>query len=394
MTMQTLVLAHAAFGHNHFFKNNSSFTQWTDPSGIMDYLSFAKRFIAGCEERYGVAAVESILDSAHALQNIGVDRVKRRRARSFRKEEERLEERMRERERTFNDLWRTVPGTRTEQATPMDERKRLLGLPEENILYFIEKHAPKLKSWEREVIRIVRNIGQYFYPQRYVKTMNEGCATWVHYTILNRMHSRGLITDSSMFEFLQSHTNVVFQPNFDDVRYSGFNPYALGFAIMRDIERIAERPTPEDRRWFPDFAGQGKGIEVLRNAWANYRDESFILQFLSPNVMRDFKMFHLLDHESNETFVVGDIHDDEGYRNVRRALSRLYDPSHTVPSIEITDMDVDGSRALTLTHHIKDGIRLDEDATLDVLLHIQELWGYDVEILEVTEDGEVIARID
>ena len=30
MTMQALVMAHAAFGHNHFFKNNYLFKQWTD----------------------------------------------------------------------------------------------------------------------------------------------------------------------------------------------------------------------------------------------------------------------------------------------------------------------------------------------------------------------------
>ena len=29
MTMQALVMAHAAFGHNHFFKNNYLFQQWT-----------------------------------------------------------------------------------------------------------------------------------------------------------------------------------------------------------------------------------------------------------------------------------------------------------------------------------------------------------------------------
>ena len=32
-TMQTLVIAHAAFGHNHFFKNNYLFRQWTDAGG-------------------------------------------------------------------------------------------------------------------------------------------------------------------------------------------------------------------------------------------------------------------------------------------------------------------------------------------------------------------------
>ena len=42
MTTQALVIAHAAFGHNHFFKNNYLFKQWTDAEGIVDYLGFAK----------------------------------------------------------------------------------------------------------------------------------------------------------------------------------------------------------------------------------------------------------------------------------------------------------------------------------------------------------------
>ena len=42
-TMQTLVIAHAAFGHNHFFKNNYVFKQWTDADGILDYLEFAQQ---------------------------------------------------------------------------------------------------------------------------------------------------------------------------------------------------------------------------------------------------------------------------------------------------------------------------------------------------------------
>jgi len=29
-----LVIAHAAFGHNHFFKNNYLFKAWTDATGF------------------------------------------------------------------------------------------------------------------------------------------------------------------------------------------------------------------------------------------------------------------------------------------------------------------------------------------------------------------------
>ena len=53
MAMQALVTAHAAFGHNHFFKNNYLFRQWTDAGAILGYLDFAKSYIAKCEERHG-----------------------------------------------------------------------------------------------------------------------------------------------------------------------------------------------------------------------------------------------------------------------------------------------------------------------------------------------------
>src|SRR5438045_7591183 len=73
-TMQTLVIAHAAFGHNHFFKNNYLFKQWTDADGILDYLDFAKSYVAQCEERHGRAEGERTLDAAHALMSHGIDR--------------------------------------------------------------------------------------------------------------------------------------------------------------------------------------------------------------------------------------------------------------------------------------------------------------------------------
>ena len=100
----------------------------------------------------------------------------------------------------------------------------LLQLPQENILYFLEKTAPRLAPWQREILRIVRIIAQYFYPQSQTKVMNEGCATYTHYEIMNRLHEKGLLTDGAMVEFLPSHTNVVFQPEFDDPRYSGHQP--------------------------------------------------------------------------------------------------------------------------------------------------------------------------
>ena len=45
MTMQALVMAHACYGHNSFFKGNYLFKSWTDASSIIDYLLFAKNYI-------------------------------------------------------------------------------------------------------------------------------------------------------------------------------------------------------------------------------------------------------------------------------------------------------------------------------------------------------------
>ena len=98
MTMQTLVIAHAAFGHNHFFKNNNLFRQWTDAKGILDYLEFAKTFILKCEERYGHQAVERTLDAAHALMSHGVHRYPRKQPLDLREEQRREEQRRKEEE--------------------------------------------------------------------------------------------------------------------------------------------------------------------------------------------------------------------------------------------------------------------------------------------------------
>src|SRR5689334_23305821 len=327
MTMQALVIAHAAFGHNHFFKNNYLFRQWTDAEGILDYLSFARDFTLRCEERYGIEAVEKVLDAAHALRDHGVNRYLHRTTPNWADERKREEERRKHQEETFNDLWRTVPTPedmknldRSEKRKLREKSRQLLGLPEENILYFIEKRAPKLEAWQRELVRIVRHIAQYFYPQKQTQLMNEGCATFCHYEIMTRLHEKGLINDGTFLEALHSHTSVIFQPDFDDPRYHGLNPYALGFAMMRDIKRICLEPSDEDREWFPDIAGNGDPYGTLRHAWANYRDESFVLQYLSPRLIRDFRLFRVLDEAGNDALIVRAIHDERGYRDIRRSL--------------------------------------------------------------------------
>jgi stage V sporulation protein R len=392
-TMQTLVIAHAAFGHNHFFKNNYLFKTWTDAEGILDYLEFAKGYIARCEERYGQVAVERTLDAAHALMSHGVHRHPGKSKLDLRQEERRELDRRAHEEQVFNDLWRTVPAgaSKSPSDISVERRRTALGLPQDNLLYFLEKSAPRLHAWQREILRIVRQVAQYFHPQRQTKVMNEGAATYVHYRIMTRLHERGAISDGNFLEFLKSHSNVVFQPAYDDPRFPGFNPYALGFAMMQDLERIVTAPEEEDREWFPEIAGSGDVMAVLRDVWANYRDESFISQFLSPHLMRQMRMFHLCDDPSRtEGVLISAIHDERGYRRIRRQLAREYDISWTDPNIEVVDVDLAGDRRLLLRHSVVNGCLLQDRAVTRVLQHIADLWSYDVRLQEVDASDTVL----
>lgn len=399
MAMQALVTAHAAFGHNHFFKNNYLFQQWTDAAAILNYMEFAKTYVARCEERHGVEAVEQILDAAHALMDQAVFRYRRPPRLSSEKERNRIRERLEYEEQSFSDLWRTLP-RRKETITPSEaereaqERKKFLNLPEENLLYFLEKNSLILEPWQREIVRIVRIVAQYFYPQRQTKVMNEGCATFVHYTIMNMMFDRGQIGEGTMLEVLQSHSNVVFQPHFDDPRYSGLNPYALGFALMQDIERICMTPTAEDRDWFPEFAGNGQWRETLIDAWANHRDESFLRQYLSPALIRKFRLFMLADDPDENSYRVASIHDERGYERIRSGLANSYDVGANRPDIQVADVDLLGDRHLRLQHIVHNGIVLAEQGREATLRHVRRLWGYDVSLAGIdAESGRQLYEV-
>lgn len=679
-TMQALVIAHAGQGHNSFFKGNYLFRQNTDAESIIDYMLFAKKYIAECESKYGTEKVELLLDSCHALQNFGVDRYKRPAKVSAETERARQKDRAAYLQSQVNELWSTLP-SKEKGTLKAGKSKRFPSEPQENLLYFIEKNAPHLEMWEREVIRIVRKISQYFYPQRQTQVMNEGWAcyegeteflsqhgwkkikdyvegdlvaqyaedgtvtlvtpdkyvkyenaplmeivsegvnqcvtpnhrmiyrstrgrinevradeldtsvnrwfinygslssktqlemsdaelrvmvaviadghfnssrgnnycqvaftksrkiermekllinagieyrkvywsqgrtgfnftapertktyknyysasphqlaivcdeaflwdgcgsngrqmycgtdkdnldfiqyalamtghkaslverplqhkegrtnweshapmycveklssrnstlsggtithldglhdvycfsvpsgmlmtrrnnvinvsgnTFWHYTILNQLYEEGIVGDGFMMEFLQSHTSVVYQHP-----HSRINPYALGFAMMSDIRRICEKPTDEDRRWFPELAGSD-WQESLDFAMRNFKDESFISQYLSPKLIRDFHMYSILDDSGFVHLKVSGIHNDEGYKHIRAALSSQYRLSDIEPNIQVYSVDLKGDRSLTLKHTQHLGRPLNSHAP-EVMKHVEKLWGFKVKMI-------------
>lgn len=384
MAMQALVIAHACYGHNSFFKNNYLFKIWTSPEAIVDYLVFAKKYVAECEEKYGLNEVEEILDACHALMNYGVDRYRHPAKLSLQKECERQKSREEYLRTQVNELWHTIPFF---EKKVEEKDERFPEEPQENMLYFIEKNAPLLEPWQREIIRIVRKIAQYFYPQRQTQVMNEGWACFWHYTILNKLYDEGLVTDEFMLEVIQSHTNVIYQPAFDSPSYFGINPYALGFNIYADIRRICENPTEEDRYWFPGLVGSN-WISAVDFAMRNFKDESFIAQYLSPKLIRDMKLFAVVDDEQSPDLLISAIHDEQGYNRIRKALAEQYNLANLEPNIQVYNVNRRGDRSLLLRHVQYQRRPLAVD-TESILKYLHRLWGFPVHLETVDADNKI-----
>lgn len=387
MCMQAMVLAHASVGHSAVFKNNYMFKEHTNADSIINYLMFARNYIKKCEERYGEIVVEELLDACHSISYYSIDRHTRRNKQLHVRDEERIAlEKFEQELADYNPLWEKLIKKVKKEETAREEI-RLPKEPEQNLLYFIEKHAPMLPAWKREIIRIVRKIAQYFYPQMATKVLNEGYASFCHYYIMTRLHEKGLIDEGTFMEFLIFHTGVITQPDWYEKHFNGINPYALGFAIFMDIKRMCEAPTSEDQLYFPDLAGKDWVAEV-NYAMANFKDSTFIMQYLSPKVMRDFKFFHLADDYDSDYMDVVNIQDERGFRAVRERLANQYDISFTLPMIRVTDVDIAGDRTMTLKHEPQNGVPLDEDAAMATVLAISSLWEFDVQLYTIVYPDE------
>ena len=122
----------------------------------------------------------------------------------------------------------------------------------------------------------------------------------------------------------------------------------------------------------------------------NFKDESFIGQYLSPKLMRDFRLF--VDprrRRADASCEVSAIHDDSGYRHVREALSRQYDLATREPNIQVWNVNLRGDRSLTL-RHIRHNDRPLDNGAEEVLKHVARLWGFGVRLESVDAHERVM----
>ncbi len=405
MSMQCVVLCHANVGHAAFFKNNYFFKENKVSFDIISHLQSTKEYILECEIEYGQDAVEVLLDWIHALKYYGIDRYKRNNKSEavLLQEKEDLE---RDSEQYVNMLYNLDAGflkdahrnsamRRIDEYFMEDAKATYTSLfkakpptfPEENLLYFAEKYCLHLDPWQREVIRRVRLIYQYLYPQMFDKVLNEGFATFWHYELMTHLFDKSLITESTYMEFLVNHSKVIFQREYHSkYGYGGINPYALGFSFFKNLKRICTNPDDDERERFDLIIGRD-WKEVIPEVAYNYRDESAIKQFLSPRTIEEFSLFVVQNKEDSNFRTVSAVVDEEDYKAVRDALAYNYNFTNVLPTLEIVDYSVwpEACATIEITRSKNQDVQL-SDQTIQAL---EGLFGDNVQLRDAEDRRKV-----
>ncbi len=212
--------------------------------------------------------------------------------------------------------------------------------------------------------------------------------SFIHYTLMTDLSEMGILPPGSTFEFLHSHCSVINQPGYDNPNYYGINPYKLGFEIYKDIRRICESPTEEDKVWFPHLIGKN-WIDEVKFAAYNFKDESFIRQYLSPKVIRDLKLFLLEDDENDSKFKINNIHDDDGYKNIRKALSENLSFENRVPDMYVEGWDAKNSRTLYIIIEMHDNILITPELAAHTTELLKTLWPFKIHF-KLKSGGDII----
>lgn len=119
----------------------------------------------------------------------------------------------------------------------------------------------------------------------------------------------------------------------------------------------------------------------------DFKDESFISQFLSPKIMRDFRFFTVLDDDHNNYLEIRRF-------TTKRAIARsaISSPrsitSAILSRISVWNVDLRGDRSLTLRYVPHNRVPLDKGRR-EVLKHVHRLWGFDVLLEQQNADGSI-----
>ncbi len=332
--LQILIMAHCV-GHSDFFKNNRMFKD-TRPDAIVGKLRSAKKRIQSYVEdpSIGVSAVEEVLDAAQAIQ------FQTHRYGQIRKSREELLEK----------YTKLIKEDEEDTYFGFDINRMPLEA-DYDILGFVAENCKNIPAWKRDVIEIVRDEAKYFIPQIQTKIMNEGWASYWHYTLCHDLD----LPQEWHLPFIKMHNQVI-RPH-----VGGLNPYHLGFVIFQDIKK----------RY---------GIEECFIARETCHDVSFIRQYLTRDLCEELGLFTF--SEKKKGITIDEISDEDGWKAVRETLITNIG-TNSIPVIYIDEVEEDNT---LIIRHEHDGRDLDLDNADEVVRHIKTLWSDDVKLFTVIEE--------
>lgn len=346
LPLQILIMAHCV-GHSDFFKNNRMFKN-TRPETVIQRNRAAKKRIQEYVEdpTIGIDEVEKIIDACHAIQFQTTKHGLRRRS------QEEIREEMLQKLKKAREKNNTSERVKIEfnlNKTPLE--------PDYDVLGFIAESA-KIPDWKRDIIEVIREEGQYFWPQMQTKIMNEGWASYWHYTLCHELE----LPSELHLPIIKSHNQVI-RPHI-----GGINPYHLGFHMFQHIKKK-------------------KGIEECFIARESCHDGAFIRQYLDEEICAELNMFSY-SKKRFEGITIDDVSDDEGWENIRNDLAKSVGGG-SIPVVYVDEVRRNGE---LIIRHEHDGRDLELDHAKNVVRHIRTLWNNDVKLYTLIENE--LASID
>ena len=335
--LQVLIMAHCV-GHSDFFKNNRCFKE-TDAKNIVSKMRNAKKRIQGYIENplIGQDRVENFLDDLHAI------RFQTQRYNIPRKTKSEI---LNEEIKRYNRM--------KDQGIQLDYSKLegTLLKPDHDILSFLLEYKNNWKTWQMDLIEIVRDESWYFMPQIKTKILNEGWASFWHYKILHELN----LAEDYHVPFMKMH-NAVVRPHI-----GGVNPYHLGFYIFQKLERE-------------------HGLEKCFEVRETHDDVAAIRLFLDED---DFRELNFFSHQKqkNGDVVISEVADHDDWKVVRSDLIKNTG-INTIPQIYVDRIEKQGGLVLKHEH---DGRDLEIQYAEHVVKHIKNLWGDEVKLYTILED--------
>lgn len=371
--VQVLVMAHV-IGHLAVFKMNKYFQN--SRKDILDVLSAANERFLSYERRYGIDAVEKIVDAGHALQlhstPFDIETEDEIRKRIY--EQERIRRRPINTE--FSDIIFSKTAHQQEKDIEYENHQLWIKLknttppePMTDLLRYIIDHSNFLDDWEKDILEILRIEGQYYWPMYKTKFLHEGSATYFHMKIMEDIFDEGLLNNDEHGQYNYANSLVRAQNK------AQLNPYLIGSEILFDIEERYNKGkygseyeecinAKEKEKW---NTNKNKGLEKVLNVIRSYTDWFLIQEFLTTELIDklDLYFYKPIDKDTHIDYVRTD-HTPE---QIKEILVSSF-AHNFIPEIEI----VDGSKGMKLRHR-HTGKDLDEAYAKKTLEHIKTLWG-------------------